>query len=176
MIKRPAAHAWRSRRYFHVAMQQDARRVYHFCQYISLDGGRMASKPAGLLLCLSVLGAAPAHGAQPASAPAAPAPVALEALLPPLPLPEKGQYALQAGMFGSAAAAARLAAQLKAQRLPVQDVIAAVDQDGANWFVVAVGAYASRADAIEAGRGLARVLPGGGLQRVILLPLKPPAP
>jgi septal ring-binding cell division protein DamX len=130
----------------------------------------MANKPAALFLCLATAAGALAQAAQPAAAPAAPAPLALDALAPPLPLPDKGQYALQAGMFGSAEAAAALAARLKARKLPVQDVIAVVDQDGAPWYVVGVGAYASPAQAIDAGRRFGAALREGEIQRVIMLP------
>jgi cell division protein FtsN len=136
----------------------------------------MANKPAAVLLCIAAAAGAIAQAGQPAPVPAAPPPLALDALLPPLPLPDKGQYALQAGMFGSAGAAAALAARLKALKLPVQDVIAAVDQDGAAWYVVAVGAYASPAQAIDAGRRSGAALREGEIQRVIMLPAQPAKP
>src|SRR5690606_39834156 len=64
-------------------------------------------------------------------------------------------YALQAGLFGAEDQAAKLIERLVAMKLPKVQSIAAVDQQGQGWYVVAVGEYAAIGAAETAGIGLA---------------------
>lgn len=102
-------------------------------------------------------------------------PVWAESLLIPTPLPEKAQYALQAGQFASAEEANALGVRIKALHLPFVKVFDVVDQAGVRSTVVPVGPYASP-DAARAARGsIARELGLAGPLALILLPAAPAA-
>jgi len=95
--------------------------------------------------------------------------VALEQLLVPTPLPENGEYALQAGKFSSAEGAEALRSHILASGLP-SSVIPGVDTDGLYWFIVSVGSFESPDEArvsrssISSQLGISEQLP------LILLP------
>jgi hypothetical protein len=121
-------------------------------------------------------GAAPAAAGASAGASAkgGPAPVPAEQLLLPAPLPEKGRFAVEAGRFTDAQPAQELGKRLQSLRLPVVNVIEAVDQGGAHWWIVPVGPYASPAEA-RAGRvRVAQELKVDSLLPLIMLPAQAP--
>lgn len=99
--------------------------------------------------------------------------VPLEQLLISVPPPEQASYALQAGLFGAEDQAAKLIERLVAMKLPKVQSIAAVDQQGQGWYVVAVGEYVDVGAAETAGIGLANQLSSGVVLPVIQL--SPPA-
>ena len=95
--------------------------------------------------------------------------VALEQLLVPTPLPENGEYGLQAGKFSSAGGAEALRSRILASGLP-SSVIPVVDSDGLYWFIVSVGSFESPDDA-RASRSLISIELGISEQLpLILLP------
>lgn len=100
-------------------------------------------------------------------------PVPAESLLIPSPLPDKGQYALQAGQFTHAEQANALAAHIKELGLPFDKVIDVVDQAGKNWSVVPVGPYGSLDEARTVRLPVARNL---GMDEALPLILLPQAP
>ena len=101
--------------------------------------------------------------------------VAAEQLQVPVPLPENGKYALQAGQFTDAEAADVLQKRAMALGL-VSSIIPVVDDFGGHWFVVAAGNFESPDDArahrssISRDFGISETLP------VILLPPDKPKP
>ncbi len=68
--------------------------------------------------------------------------VALEQLLPPTPLPEKGEYAIQVGQFADAEMADAVRNRVMASDL-LSSIIPVVDKDGLHWFVVSAGSFES---------------------------------
>ena len=93
-----------------------------------------------------------------------------ETLLLPTPLPEKGQYALQVGLFADLASTSVLADRLQALGYATQ-AIAVVDQNGQPWVVLAAGTFPSPDAARDARAPVAR---GLGLARPLTLILLPP--
>lgn len=121
-----------------------------------------------------MIAALPGKSAKAGSASAnPPASLAAASLLIPTPLPDTGQYALQAGQFASDADAAAAYDQIHAARLPAQTIQHVQDQTGARWTVVAVGPYAS----LDAARTANEVVPAQlgliGPLPLILLPAPP---
>ncbi|HUX41106.1 MAG TPA: SPOR domain-containing protein [Rectinemataceae bacterium] len=92
-----------------------------------------------------------------------------EQLLVPVPLPNNGQYALQAGQFASMDGAVAVDRRIMTVGL-VSSVIPVVDNSGQYWYIIAVGDYPSPVEArdqrssISAELGISDNLP------VILLP------
>jgi hypothetical protein len=122
----------------------------------------------------SVLGRArPASAGAPASAAGASAAPSAKAGPPPVPA-EKGRFAVEAGRFTDALPAQELGKRLQSLRLPVEQVIEAVDQGGAHWWIVPVGPYASPAEARAARVRVAQELQVDSLLPLMMLPAPPP--
>lgn len=141
-----------------------------------------ARKAARLVLPASAVAAANSAGtgnkAAPGNTPGAVSapdaakgtPLPADSLLLPTPLPDKGQYALQAGRFASAADAAALGARIKDLKLPFDKVLEVVDQNGQHWSIVPVGPYASVDEARMARVAVAREIGTDDSLPVILMP------
>jgi len=111
-----------------------------------------------------------------ASAPAAgkPDPIPAGSLQLPVPLPEKGLYAVQLGQFTDPARADDVAARARASSLPVDKVLEVVDQGGMRWFVVPVGPFVTLDEARSARAGVAQAMQLGDDLPLILLPAEKP--
>lgn len=96
--------------------------------------------------------------------------LAASSLLIPMPLPEAGKYALQAGQYAHEADASAMYAKIQSAKLPAQKVVNVQDQGGALWTVVAVGPYASLDEARTANSTVAGQLGLIGPLPLILLP------
>ena len=120
--------------------------------------------------------ASPATAGAAAAAPAAAKaePIPIQDLLIPSPLPDKAQYALQAGQFESVEDANALGARIKAAKLPFDKVIEVIDQGGKQWSIVPIGPYDSADAARTARMPVAQALGIDLSLPLILLP--PPKP
>lgn len=90
-------------------------------------------------------------------------------LLLPLPLPEKGKYALLVGQFVDAETAYRVHNRVMAFGLP-SSIIPVVDKDGLHWFIVSVGSFESPDDARTQRLPISRDLGISDPLPIILLP------
>lgn len=118
-------------------------------------------------------GEAPKAATEEAKAGAAqePPPIASESLQLPVPLPAKGEYALQAGQFAVPEPAEELGKRLQKADVPFE-ILPVVDKDGQKWSLVAAGKYATPEEARTARMGLAERLGITGGLPVILMPVK----
>lgn len=101
-------------------------------------------------------------------------PVPIESLLIPTPMPEKGRYAVQAGLFTDNEQADALARRIQEMKHPFDKVLEVVDQAGRQWSLVPVGPYASAEEARTAAAMVAQDLRVNQTLPLIFLPSEKP--
>jgi hypothetical protein len=92
----------------------------------------------------------------------------------PTPVPLNGTYALQLGLYPTAAGADAWVKRAQAAGVPAS-TLSVLDENGQNWIAVAAGQYNSPDDARAARISLTRTLTLAQSLRVIRLPPKPTA-